>query len=242
MRAEPFATALLNPDAPLPPGLHDPKGRPAPMRFAVYRNNVAVSLTKALEDGFPLVRRIVGETFFAAMAGVFLRAHPPTSPVLAAYGAQMPGFLAAFPPVTHLGYLPDVARLELAMRESYHAQDATLVDQHNLAQIAPEVLLNSRLRLAPSLRLIRSDWPVHSIWRATAAGGPKPVMRPEDVVILRPAFDPALHLLPTGGADLIAALLRGDTLGAAVEAAPHCDVSAVLALLVPNQAIVEVLS
>ena len=44
-----FAAALLDPDAALPPGVIDPRGRPAPKRFAVYRNNVASSLVDALK-------------------------------------------------------------------------------------------------------------------------------------------------------------------------------------------------
>ena len=75
-----FAQALLDPVAEVPAGLVDPLGRPAPKRFSVYRNNVASSLTRALEAAFPTVRKLVGDEFFAAMAVVFLRSHPPTSP------------------------------------------------------------------------------------------------------------------------------------------------------------------
>ena len=70
------------------------------------------------------MRKLVGDEFFAAMAGVFLRAHPPRSRMLMLYGDGLPAFLAEFPPVAQLGYLPDVARLEQAMRESYHAADS----------------------------------------------------------------------------------------------------------------------
>ena len=81
-----FARALLDPEAEVPWGLTDPEGRPAPKRFSVYRNNVASSLTRALEAAFPTVRKLVGDEFFAAMAGVFLRAHPPQSRMLMLYG------------------------------------------------------------------------------------------------------------------------------------------------------------
>ena len=47
-----FAAALMDPTQPAPEGLRDPFGGPAGKRFDVYRNNVAVSLTEALETGF----------------------------------------------------------------------------------------------------------------------------------------------------------------------------------------------
>jgi hypothetical protein len=100
------------------------EGRPAGRRFNVYRNNVAASLTDALATGFPVIAKLLGEEFFRAMAGVFLRAHPPGDPRLQLWGGKFPGFLARFEPVAHLPYLPDMARLELGLRQSYHAADA----------------------------------------------------------------------------------------------------------------------
>jgi hypothetical protein len=64
-----FRAALFDPAAPVPAGLTGPDGRPAGARFDVYRNNVVAGLTAALETGFPTVRALVGEVFFAAMAG-----------------------------------------------------------------------------------------------------------------------------------------------------------------------------
>ena len=236
-----FARALLDPEAGLPEGLVDPQGRPAPRRFAVYRNNIAGSLTRALEAGFPTVRALVGAEFFAAMALVFLRAHPPRSRVLMLYGAEFPEFLAHFPPVQHLGYLPDVARLELALRESYHAADSAPLDESAFQRLLGSDISGLRLALAPSLRLVRSDWPVVSIWAAHHEGGAPPHPRAEAALILRPHFDPRPHLLPPGGAAFVASLLAGQTLGQSLDAAGDAfDLAALLGLLITGRAIIGV--
>ena len=120
-----FIKAVFDAELDTPEGLCNPEGTPATKRFSVYRNNVAASLTEALEVTFPTVQKLVGEAFFKAMAGVFLRQHPPDSPLLMQYGTKMPDFLARFEPVIHLGYLPDVARIELALTQSYHGADVT---------------------------------------------------------------------------------------------------------------------
>lgn len=237
-----FAQALLDPEVPIPPGIIDPQGRPAPKRFSVYRNNVASSLTRALEAGFPTVRKLVGDEFFGAMAVVFLRAHPPKSRMLMQYGDAFPGFLEAFPPVAHLGYLPDMARLDQAMRESYHAADSTPLPEAEFQRLLGEDIVGLRLTLAPSLRLVRSRWPVQAIWAANHEAGPKPVPVAQDVVVLRPAFDPRPQLLPPGGVAMIASLLAGQSLGDSIETAGEgLDLAGVLALLIAGHAITGVL-
>jgi hypothetical protein len=232
-----FRAALLAPDAARPEGLTDGLGRPAGRRFDVYRNNVAVSLTEALETAFPVIRKLVGNANFKLLAGAFLRAHPPSSPVMMFYGAEMPGFLSGFEPTRGIGYLPDVARLELALRESYHAAGAVPVDPEKLAGIGVE----SRLGFAPSVRLVQSRWPVHAIWRFNMGNGPKPAMAAEDVAVLRTELDPEPVLLPPGGGAFLAALMAGATLGEALDTAPEeFDLPKFLSVLIGGKVITDI--
>lgn len=236
-----FAQALLDPEADVPSGLVDPQGRPAGGRFDVYRNNVAGSLTRALEAGFPTVRALVGEEFFGAMALVHLRAHPPQSRMLMLYGADFPAFLQGFPPVAHLGYLPDVARLELALRDSYHAADSAALAEAEFQHMLGGDIAALRLKLAPTVRMMRSNWPVVSIWAAHHEAGPKPSPGAEDALILRPEFDPHPHRMPPGGADFVEGLLSGRSLGESLDAAgPGLDLAAILGLLIAGRAIIGV--
>lgn len=241
MRQDAFAAALLNPDLPMPEGVVDPQGRPAPKRFNVYRNNVTQGLGKALEAAFPAVMGLVGTDFFRAMALEFLRVHPPTGRIMMLYGADFAEFIAGFAPVKALGYLPDVARLEQAIRESYHSADAAAIAPAMLAGLPEARLLQARLLLAPSLRVLRSDWPVLSIRAATLFAGAAPQMRAEDVLITRPDFDPVVHVLPAGAADFIASLLAGARLIEALAETPQdFDLTAVLSLLIASKSIVGV--
>jgi hypothetical protein len=233
-----FAAALLDPDAPVPSGLVDPFGRPSAKRFSVYRNNVAASLTRALEAAFPTVRKLVGDEFFAAMAGVFLRAHPPTSRMMMLYGDALPGWLATFPPVAHLGYLADVARLDQAMRESYHAADSAPLPEAEFQRLLGGEIAAIRLQIAPSVRLVRSAWPVQSIWAATAEAGPAPQPGAETALVLRPQFDPRPHRISDTDGAFVQALLDGKTLGQSLdEAGAMMDLPAILSLLISGHAI-----
>jgi Putative DNA-binding domain len=241
MRQSAFAAALLDPEAAVPDGVVDPYGAPAPKRFSVYRNNVASSLVRALEAAFPTVRKLVGEEFFSAMAGAFCLAHPPRSRMLVLYGDELPGWLESFPPVAHLGYLPDVARLDQAMRESYHAADSDPLPEAEFQRLLGEDIGRMRLALAPSLRLVPSRWPIVSVWAANHEGGAAPRPMAEDAIILRPEFDPRPQALPPGGRRFVSALLAGQQLADAVEiAGPELDLPVALGLLILGRAIAGV--
>lgn len=237
-----FRKALTEPDLKAPVGLSDSAGRPAGARFDVYRNNVVVSLIEALHTGFPVLAKLLGKENMDGLAGQFVRAHPPTSPVMMFYGEDLPDFISTLPPLSHLGYLPDVARLELALRRSYHAADDTPIAPEALAELTPDALFASRVSLAPSVRIVCSGWPIHDIWLFnTETDAPKPTPGAQDVLITRPEFDPLPHLLPPGGAAWIDALARGQSIGAALETAtgeaPDFDMTTPLTLLLTGNAI-----
>jgi Putative DNA-binding domain len=234
-----FVAALLDPDAAVPTGIVDPLGRPGPKRFSIYRNNVTASLTRALEAAFPTVRTLVGEEFFAAMAVTFLRMHPPTSRMMMLYGDALPDWLKTFPPVAQLGYLPDVARLDQAMRESYHAADSDPLPGERFQRLMGGDIVALRLRLAPSVRLVRSAWPVQSIWAASAEAGPKPQPGAEAALVLRPIFDPRPHRISVADGAFVQALFAGRPLGQCLDqAGAEVDLPGILSLLVAGRAIV----
>jgi len=242
-----FHAALFGAAQPAPKGLSDGVGQPAGRRFDVYRNNVAASLTDALEVGFPAVQSLIGHDRFKTVAGQFLRTHPPDTPMLMHYGAAFPAFLEGFQPLTHVGYLADVARLEQAQREAYHAADAPPVPPDRIATIPPEALGGVVVTLAPALQVIRSAWPVHAIWRfATEQGAPKPPAVAQDVLITRPEFDPVLTVLPAGGAAFIAALRSDTPFATAMDNATHADsefdLQTMLAVLLHQNAITDIIT
>jgi hypothetical protein len=207
----------------LPPGLIAGDMAEVDRRFAVYRNNVAVSLTEALVSRFPVIRRLVGEAFFAPLARLYAETDRPHSPVLAEWGEGFAGFLAGFPPLAGYPYLADVARIEFARGRAFHAADAPPIDPASLAALDPGQV---RLTLHPSVRLLRLAYPALSIWARNQPGGQAAPLGtgPEIALILRDAaFQVPVRALCAGDAALLEAILAGQSLAQAAAAAQRAE-------------------
>jgi len=228
---------------PLPAGLLARDMAEVERRFAVYRNNVAVSLTEALARRFPVIRRLVGEAFFAPLARLHAETDGPRSPVLAEWGEGFAAFLAAFPPLAAYPYLADVARIEWARGLAFHAADAPPVDPAKLSTADPERL---RMVLHPSVQLLRLAHPAVSIWARNQPGGQALPLRqgPETALILRDAsFAVPVRAVGAGDAAMVEAMLAGtrlsDAAGAAQEAEAGHDPNPLLLALMRAGAITD---
>lgn len=247
-----FAEALLATDAACPPGLTTWNGSAPEKRFAVYRNNVIVSLIDALADSFPVTQELVGEAFFRAMARQFARTHPPRSPVLALYGEGFAEFIEAFPAAAGLPYLADVARLELLRVQAWHAADADPLAPQQIGRLLGDAaaLPAARFTLHPSVRLLRSRHAVVSLWAAhqseSAALALADVdpMQAETALVLRNGLDVEISTIGLGAAMFIALLQQGagfaEAAGQALAADAGFDLGASLGLLIRGGALAGV--
>jgi len=145
-----------------------------------------------------------------------------------------------------LPYLEDVARIERAWTEAYHAPEASPIDPGVFAAIAPDQLPAVQLALHPSLRLVRSQFPALTIWQMNIADGiPAPVdltAGGEDVLVVRPSVDVEVRSIPNGSLEFLQALADGKPVLAALEvaliASSRFDLSANLSDLLRAGAVV----
>lgn len=220
-----FATALFAPLAPVPAGITTRRGEPDPTRFNVYRNNVMVSLIGALEQRFPVTRKLVGDDFFKMMARAYIATSKPRSPLIWQYGGDFPSFVAGFEAAREVAYLGDVAATEALWTRAYNAADAEPMPVSTLAAIEPDLLPAARFVPHPSAGLLCSRWPAGSIWEAhqhdpvtsfSHAGS-------ETVLVVRPDSEVQVHLLPAQDRDFAAALFAGRPIGEAASIAAAND-------------------
>ncbi|MEY2689680.1 MAG: hypothetical protein RL375_3879 [Pseudomonadota bacterium] len=174
--------------------------------LAVYRHNARGIAARALGAAFPVMRELVGEAQFDAMAVAHWQDEPPRRGDLAAWGEALADWLAHSPVVAAAPYLPDMARLEWALHcaervadpaaPSCPAGDAAMGDTRRalrdlnapdgwaaslrlLGEVAPDRLA---LVLAPGTSVLVSDWPVVAIWQAHRAQDDEVAPAPSQMV------------------------------------------------------------
>lgn len=243
-----FADALLDAELACPAQLTSWNGSDINSRFAVYCNNVVSSLINALADTYPVVQQLVGDTFFRAMANIFVRQCPPQSRVLTYYGADFSAFIEAFAPAQSVPYLADVARLEFARVQAYHSADIAALDANQIGQALsnPEALEQMTFTLHPSLHVLSSAHAIVSLWGAHQGHLDLSQVKPdnaEHALIIRNQLDVEVMQISNAGAAFIRALKDSHPLAAAAEKATEeqadFDLTAYLAHLIQTGAITD---
>ncbi|MEM9223207.1 MAG: DNA-binding domain-containing protein [Pseudomonadota bacterium] len=197
-------------------GVHNGRGRAAADRFRVYKNNVIVSLRDALRTTFTATERLMGEEFFGAAAIAFAERNRPQSPLLFRYGEGFAAFLGTLPGLAEYPFVPEVARIEHARVQAYHAADAPPLAPDILSKVAPEALGETRFSPHPASALLWVPKGGLAAFQANQSP-PLPETPAPAALITRPQFDVVVTGLPAPTAQFAEKLMAGAPLAQAAE-------------------------
>ncbi|HEX8224695.1 MAG TPA: DNA-binding domain-containing protein [Allosphingosinicella sp.] len=188
-------------------------------RFAIYAGGYRSRLLESLQNEFPALRLLVGDTVFELFARSYIAANPPRHFSLYDYGARFADHLEATRPADGgpLAGLPAAtARLERARAEVQRAEGTERRPSRLTAEAA--LLPGLRLRLPDSVRLLRLDFDLLPLVEASEQGGEPVVPEPVETLIavvrsgyrvrqlrLEPWRHAWLEALGTEGADVYGA-------------------------------------
>jgi hypothetical protein len=190
-------------------------------RVQVYRNNVRALFEGALARTYPVLRRRVGEDYFARLADEYRQHHPSRSGDLHWTGRDFPEWIDARMGGGDYAWLADLARLEWACEEALVCQWAPAAAPDALARLRPEELASAVVSLQPGLRTVRSAFPVWSVWQANQPGSPgetvDPSLGPQQVAVVPTVDGLVLHSLPVDRCRFVEQLAAGCTLDQALD-------------------------
>jgi hypothetical protein len=239
-----FADALLDPDAPAGELIDSISGPPrldARRRIDIYRANVIGALTRALQAGYPVCRRILGEKCFGGLSRRYVIRHPSKDHDLGSYGQSFPDFLQSWaveqPGWAELGYLPDLARLEHLRVRASRAADTGHFDFGSFSAAAAKNPGAVRLLPAPGLGLLESPYPVDRIWEINQDLNPPSEVAAEDMcrlVVFRTDETVVHQRIDRSPFEVLRAFMRGASLDEliALENSDEAEVAAILPQLI----------
>jgi len=207
------------------------------VRFQVYQNNLVVSLQDALADISPITQKLVGETFFRAMAREFLLQHPPTSPIISEYGANFSDFIRHFEPAQSVGFLPDVASLEYQLLQLTQAAEVETLDHQSISTTFEMTQDPSQLvlELTPNCQLLHAPFAVGSLILANqrdVSSNHIDINESEYILLHKSFLYARLSVISFDQACFIKALQEGVTLANAVPESEGFDLGGSLAKLI----------
>jgi hypothetical protein len=203
-------------------------GRLSPVaQLEIYREQFYLRHTASLVDDFPGLGGILGQRDWDELVWGYLESIAPTSYDLADLGAGLAAYIGARESLENRELLLDMARLEYSHLEVFDAPDGAPLDPQKLAAVPDDAWERVRLVPDPGLCLLEFRYPVTELRRRILAASADdhapavalPAPEPGHFAVHRRAR--AIHhdrLDPRAFA-LLAAITRGEPLGAACESA-----------------------
>lgn len=134
-------------------------------RLTVHRDTVFNNLTSSLRITYPGIWRLLGEdcAYGVAMAYSHDYVNLTSRSAMDDFGENFPQFLANFPSIKHLQYLPDFARLELLRAKSYRAIMQAPLAIEQLQAYFESGIESCQILLNASIYFLQSEYPLMNI-------------------------------------------------------------------------------
>lgn len=148
-----------------------------------HANTISHARLKALEDTFPLTRELIGEAAFNALSREYIERASTRAKDSNRIGENFPLFLRTFPDNESAAQL---AAIEWAWLESYHAADAIALCAADLTQLDEDALLSMPIAAHPSANAVLLSAPLASALEDLQKHQPHSILaiRPESEVRL----------------------------------------------------------
>jgi hypothetical protein len=138
-------------------------------RIEIYANAYFFRLLDVFKEDYPALLAVIGDTNFHNLITGYLIHHPPTAPSVFYAGRHLPEFLCTHPMGERWPFLADLATLERATLDVFHAADAQPLSHEAARAIPPQNWPAIRFQLHPAARLLDLAWTVDLLLRAVMA-------------------------------------------------------------------------
>jgi hypothetical protein len=204
-------------------------------RVEIYATGYFYRILEVMKEDFPATLAVVGAENFHNLVTGYLIDYPPTEPSIYFVGKSFARFLAAHPLRERSPFLGDLATLERATLESFHATGAPTLDGDLMRTVTPAAWPALKLCIHPATRLVASSWRIDRLLRTIGDGEAWRIPDREDVIIVVSRRDARVSWRVAEDAERAALLLASEDGGATFAGA--CEAIAEAALTTEDVAV-----
>jgi hypothetical protein len=135
-------------------------------RVDIYANAYFYRLLDCLSEDFPTTLTVVGADNFAALVREYLLGYSPTEPSILYAGVYLADFLNDHPFAERWPFIAELARLERAVLDVFHAADAPALSLEALSAVTSEKWPAIKLHVHPAVEIVHTDWRVEDVLHA----------------------------------------------------------------------------
>jgi hypothetical protein len=139
-------------------------------RIGIYADAYFFRLLDCLSEEFPATLAVLEADNFAALARGYLLMYPPTEPSILSAGRYLADFVGNHPFAERWPFIAELARLERAVLDVFHAPDALALDVAALRAVPSEEWPAVKLRTHPAVEIVHCEWRIADVLQAVEEG------------------------------------------------------------------------
>jgi hypothetical protein len=197
----------------------DPRLEPIE-RNNIYANAYFYRLLECLKEEYPASLAVTGSDDFAGLVQDYLIWRQPTEPSIFYAGRYLAEFLRNHRLAKRWPFIAELARLERATLESFHAPQASVLTDEGLRAVPPERWPMIELRSHPGVEILRGEWRVSDMLSAVERGDKwaAPAQDSNAVIVWRQGASVHYRVLEDAETDALILLQKGTSFAAICEA------------------------
>jgi putative DNA-binding protein len=139
-------------------------------RVNIYANAYFYRLLDCLYEEFPATFAVLGSESFAAIVRDYLLTWPPTEPSIFYASRYLESFIRNHPLAKRWPFISELARLERAILDVFHAADVPTLSDEAMRSIPSQQWPAIKLETHPAVAILRNEWRVTDVLSAVESG------------------------------------------------------------------------
>ena len=134
------------------------------VRLDIYAEAYFTRVLESMKSDFQITARILCDRSFQKLVSDYLKNYPSKTTNIGEIGRNFSVFVAQYEDLKSAEFLESLTSMEWLLIKSFYADDTGLLEAKKLASLSDEDWENAEFKMAPSIQLLESQWPLAQFW------------------------------------------------------------------------------